>query len=404
MLLNLRKDFPLFADKRNHNLAYLDNAASTQKPALVLKAMDEFQRSNYANVHRGLYRVAEAATAAYEGARAAVAKFINAREPAEIIFTKNATESLNLVAQSYAQLLKTGDGVMLTQLEHHANLVPWQQMSKRYQLNLIFAPVTEEGRLDLVKLNELLVKGVKVVSISAMSNVLGTIPDLGPIIERAHSVGAVVIVDAAQAAPHVPLDVQSLGCDFLIFTGHKIFGPSGIGLLYGRRELLEVMPPFLYGGHMINEVQWDDSTWAELPAKFEAGTPPITEAVGLGAALEFVNQVGWAAIQDHERDLTEYGLQTLLAIPKLRLVGPKDAAGRGPMFCFTVKNIHPHDLASVLDQDGIAVRAGHHCAQPLHRRFGLAATTRASLSIYNTRAEIDRLVKGIKKAQQLLTA
>lgn len=390
-------------DERNKDLAYLDNAASTQKCDTVLEAMDTFQRTTYANVHRGVYRIAEEATAAYEGARAAVATFLNAREPAEIIFTKNATESLNLVAQSYARLLKPGDGVLLTQLEHHANLVPWQQAAKCHQLKLRYLPVTDDGRLDMTVLDTLLVPGTKVVSVSAMSNVLGTVVELGPIIARAHEVGAVVVVDAAQTAVHQPLDVQALDCDFLAFTGHKIFGPSGIGVLYGKRALLETMPPFLYGGHMINEVQWDDSTWAELPGKFEAGTPPITEAVGLAAALKFVQSVGWQAIQAHEADVTSYALKRLGEVPKLTIIGPAQPQARGPVFSFTVDGIHAHDLASVLDEAGVAVRAGHHCAQPLHRRFGLAATTRASFTIYNTRAEVDRLVAGMARAQKLFT-
>lgn len=402
-LLNLRNRFPLLASQQNKDLAYLDNAASTQKPDVVLAAMDEFQKSAYANVHRGVYKIAEEATAAYEGTRQTVAKFLNAREPAEIIFTKNATESLNLVAQSYAQLLRPGDGVLLTQMEHHSNLVPWQQVAKRYKLKLEFVPVADDGRLDMATLDKLLGRGVKVVSISAMSNVLGTIPDLPAIIERAHEVGAIVIVDAAQAVPHQPFDVQALGCDFLAFTGHKIFGPSGIGALYGKRALLEAMPPFLFGGHMINEVQWHDSTWAELPSKFEAGTPPITEVVGLGAAITFVNELGWSAIQKHEAELATYALSALMRVPSLKIIGPTDALSRGPVFSFTVEGVHAHDLASVLDEANVAVRAGHHCAQPLHRRFGLAATTRASFSIYNTKEEVDRLVAGIERAQKLFT-
>ncbi len=403
MLLNLRNRFPIFADERNRTLAYLDNAASAQKPEVVLRAMDEFYRAKYANVHRGVYKLAEAATAAYEGAREVVAKFINAREAAEVIFTRNATEALNTVAQSYVRLLSPGDGVLLTQMEHHANLVPWQQMAKQHKLKLEFVPVADDGRLDMAALDVLLIEGVKVVSISAMSNVLGTVPDLPAIIERTHDVGAVVIIDAAQAVAHVALDVQALDCDFLVFTGHKIFGPSGIGVLYGKRALLERLEPFEYGGGMIGEVNWHDSTWAELPDKFEAGVPPITEAVGLGAALKFVNDLGWQAIQQHEAELATYALSTLAKVSNLRIIGPTSALSRGPVFSFTVEGVHAHDLASVLDEAGVAVRAGHHCAQPLHRRFGLAATTRASFSIYNTKEEVDRLVAGIAHAQKLFT-
>lgn len=399
---DIRKSFPLLEASNNKQLAFLDNAASTQKPAAVLKAMDDFQRSSYANVHRGVYRLAEEATAAYESARSAVARFLNAGEASEIIFTKNATECLNLVAQSYAKTLRPGDGVVLTQMEHHANLVPWQQAVSLHKLVLSYLPLNEHGGLDLTHLNDYLTEKVKVVSVSAMSNVLGTAPDLAPIISRAHEVGAVVIVDAAQAAPHFPIDVRAMDCDFLICTAHKIFGPSGIGMLYGKRPLLEKMPPFLFGGHMINEVQWESSTWAELPFKFEAGTPPITEAVGLEAALDFVKGIGWDSLVEHERDLTEYGLQELCKIPRLKVLGPQDAAQRGPVFAFTVNGVHPHDIASVLDQEAIAVRAGHHCAQPLHRLYGIPASTRASLCLYNSRAEIDRLVLAVNKAIKLL--
>ncbi len=398
---NLRNQFPIFA--KHPNLAFLDNAASAQKPEVVLKTMDELYRSSYANIHRGVYRLAEDATAAYEETRAMVAKFLNAREPAEIVFTRNATESLNTVAQSYARNLKAGDEVLLTELEHHANLVPWQQMAKRYGFTVKFLPVISEGRLELGKLSEFLSAKTKVVALSAMSNVLGCVTELEQIIPAAHEIGAIVVVDAAQAAAHLPLDVQKLDCDFLAITGHKLFGPSGIGALYGKRALLERLEPFQFGGSMIDDVSWFDSTWAQAPEKFEAGTPPIAEAVGLGAALKFMEGIGWSQIMEHEAELTAYGLEQLNQVQGLHLVGPRTPVARGPVFSFTVDGVHPHDLASVLDEAGVAVRSGHHCAMPLHKKFELPATTRASLTLYNTKEDIDRLVAGVAQAQKLFT-
>jgi len=365
--------------------------------------MDEFYRTAYANIHRGVYQLAETATQAYEDARGVVAKFINARETAELSFTRNATESLNTVASSYARQLHPGDEVLLTELEHHANLVPWQQAAKQHRLILKFIPVTLEGHLDLGKLSELLTPKTKVVAVSAMSNVLGCITELDQIIPAAHKVGAIVVVDAAQAAAHIPIDVQGLDCDFLAITAHKLFGPSGIGVLYGKRALLEKLEPFEFGGSMINEVGWQSSTWAELPQKFEAGTPPIAEAVGLGAALKFIMEIGWQKFMALEAELTQYGLEQLNKVQGLHLIGPTTPASRGPVFSFTIDGVHPHDLASVLDEANIAVRSGHHCAMPLHKKLGLPATTRSSFTIYNSREEVDRLVEGIKQAQKLFT-
>ncbi len=399
-MLNLRHQFPLL--KNNHTLSYLDSAASAQKPEVVLKAMDEFYRTSYANVHRGVYTLSEQATARYEATRGAVAKFLNAFTSEEIIFTKNATDALNLVASSLCQTLKTDDEILLTQLEHHANLVPWQQHAKLRGLKLKFFPITKAGYLDYTKLNEYITPGTKVVSVSGMSNVLGCITHLPSIIEAAHKVGAVVVVDAAQLATHKPIDVQALDCDFLAITGHKLFGPSGIGVLYGKKALLEELPPYQFGGSMINEVSWHDSTWAEVPAKFEAGTPPIAEAVGLHAAINFITELGWGAIQKHELEITEYGLEELKKINSLHLTGPQSSFNRGPVFSFTIDGVHPHDLASILDEHGVAVRAGHHCAMPLHKLLGLTATTRASFSIYNTKEDVDKLVEGIKAAQKIL--
>jgi cysteine desulfurase/selenocysteine lyase len=398
---NIKSQFPLLDSPENKNLAFLDNAASTQKHESVLKAMDDFYRGSYANIHRGVYRLAEAATAAYENARVTIAQFINAGEEAEIIFTRNTTNSLNMVASSICQQFAPGDEILLTEIEHHANLVPWQQAAKHYQLKLKFIPVTSEGRLDLSNISDLCNNKTKVVAVSAMSNVLGTITELEPIISAAHKVGAVVVVDAAQAVPHTPIDVKKLDCDFLTFSAHKMFGPSGIGVLYGKRSLLEALEPFEFGGGMISEVTWNSSTWADIPEKFEAGTPPIAEAVGLAKAAEFIQSVGWDNFLSHEAELTNYGLTELTKISGLHLFGPSDAKNRGPVFAFTLDGVHPHDLASVLDENNIAVRSGHHCAMPLHRKFELLATTRASCTIYNTKEDIDRLVEGIKKAQKL---
>lgn len=398
---NIKTQFPLLNSPENKNLVFLDSAASAQKHESVLRAIDDFYRGSYANIHRGLYRLAEASTTAYESARATVAKFINANEPAEIIFTRNTTNSLNMVASSYCQKLFSGDEILLTELEHHANLVPWQQAAKRCQLKLKYIPVTVDGRLDLSNISNLCTTKTKVVAISAMSNVLGTITELESIITAAHKVGAVVVVDAAQAAPHIPIDVQKMDCDFLTFSGHKLFGPSGIGVLYGKRSLLEKLEPFEFGGGMISEVTWDNSTWAEIPEKFEAGTPPIAEAVGLAKAVEFIQSIGWDNFLAHEAELTNYGLEQLAKVSGLHLFGPSDVKNRGPVFAFTLDGVHPHDLASVLDEVGVAVRSGHHCAMPLHRKFGLSATTRASCTIYNTKEDIDKLVEGIKKAQKL---
>ena len=398
---DIRAQFPVFAASANQDLVFLDNAASTQKPTQVVEAISNCYRTNYANIHRGIYRLSESATEAYEASRRLTAEFLHARGSEEIIFTRNATEALNLVAQTYSQQLKAGDEVLLTQLEHHANLVPWQQMAKRYGYTVRFLPLTAEGRLDITQLDEYLTPKTKVVALSAMSNVLGTITELDIIIPRAKAVGAMVVIDAAQAASHLPLDVQALGCDFLALSAHKVFGPSGVGVLYGRREVLEKLPPFQYGGNMINEVTWQDSSWAELPSKFEAGTPAIAEVIGWGAALRYVQTLGWDNIRQHEKDLTTYALAKLSTVPGLRILGPTEAVNRGAVLAFTVQGVHPHDLSSVLDSLNIAVRSGHHCAQPLHRLYNVSASTRASATIYNTKEDFDRLVEGIVKAQKM---
>ncbi|MFZ5390749.1 MAG: aminotransferase class V-fold PLP-dependent enzyme [Patescibacteria group bacterium] len=401
-LNNIRQEFPLFNNPANKDLAYFDNAASTQKPTSVLQRMDEFYRTTYANVHRGVYKIAEQATLQFEAVRAATADYLGASSPETIVFTRNATAALNLLAQSYARTLKPGDEVVLTEMEHHANLVPWQQAAKHNDLTLKYLPIDSEGRLVMDKLPEIIGPQTKVVSLTAMSNVLGTMPELEKIIMAAKAVGARVIIDAAQALPHKHLNVAELGCDALVFTAHKFFGPSGLGILYAKQDMLEAMPPYEYGGHMIAEVNWYDSTWAAAPTKFEAGTPPITEVIGWGEALNFIKKLDWAAVEAYEKDLTDYGLKVLSDLPDLIMIGPKDSLNRGPVFSWHLEKIHPHDLGSILDSLNIAVRSGHHCTQPLHRKLGLIATTRASLSIYNTKEELDRLAAGIRQAQKIL--
>ncbi len=397
----LKEAFPIFAQHRD--LVFLDNAASCQKPSVVLEAMDKLYRTSYANVHRGVYSISEAATAQYEEARALVAKFVNASASEEIIFTRNATASLNLAAFSVAQLLQPGDEILLSQLEHHACLVPWQQAAKRYDLKLKFIPVNDEGRLDLTDLSKLLNQRTKVLALTAMSNVTGTVTELDILIPQARAVGAMVIIDAAQAAQHLTIDVKKLDCDLLAFSGHKIFGPSGVGVLWGRMELLNKLPPFEFGGNMIQEVNFDSASFAQPPAKFEAGTPPIAEVVGLGSAVKFLQQFSSESILSYENELTSYGLSELQQVPGLRLIGPTTPTARGPVFSFVLAGVHPHDIASILDGVGVAVRAGHHCAMPLHKRFGVPATTRASFTIYNSEEDVHALIAGLNKARQMFT-
>ena len=396
----LKEEFPIFIHHRD--MVFLDNAASCQKPKVVLEAMDKLYRTSYANVHRGVYSISEAATNMYEESRVMVAKFINAKTEAEVIFTRNATEALNVAAFSVAELLQPGDEVLLTQLEHHASLVPWQMAAKKHQLKLNFIPVNSEGRLELENIDKIITPRTKVLAITAMSNVTGTVTELDVLIPKAKAAGAIVIIDAAQAVQHLPLDVQALGCDLLAFSGHKIFGPSGVGVLWGKLDLLQKLEPFEYGGSMISEVSYATASFAEPPAKFEAGTPPIAEVIGLGAAIKFVQEIGSKAILVYENDLTAYGLEQLKKVPGLRLIGPTDAVLRGPVFSFVVEGVHPHDIASILDGVGVAVRAGHHCAMPLHKRFGIPATTRASFTIYNSEEDVGALVAGLNKARQLL--
>lgn len=398
-----RADFPILDRLVNDKpLVFLDSAASAQKPAQVLEAMDHFARTSYANIHRGAYRLSEEATNAYEMARKKVARFINARSAREIIFTRNATEAINLVARTWAdEQLAAGDVILLTQMEHHSNIVPWQLAAQRRGARLVYVPVLDDGELDLAEYARLLERErPRLVAVTQMSNVLGTLPPVAEMIAQAHATGALVLVDGAQSVPHQPVDVRALDCDFLAFSGHKMLGPSGIGVLWGRRDLLEAMPPFLGGGDMIREVSLDSSTWNDLPWKFEAGTPAIIEAVGLGAAVDYLAALGMENVHAHERALTAYALEQLAQVPDLRVFGPP-AERRGGVVSFTLGDIHAHDLATLLDREGVAVRAGHHCAQPLMERFDVAATARASFYVYNTSEDIDVLVSALEKARTI---
>jgi cysteine desulfurase / selenocysteine lyase len=399
----LRGDFPILARPvHGKPLAYLDSANSSQKPRQVLDALSEFYETSYANVHRAVYELGERATAAYEGAREKLRIFVNAESAREVIFTRNATEGLNLVAYAWGlDNLGPGDLVLVTELEHHSNFVPWQYIAQRTGAEFAAIPIDEGGELRLDALEELESRGrVKVVACGLVSNSLGTINPVERLAAWAHDRGAIMVVDACQAAPHRPLDVQALGCDFLAFTGHKMCGPTGIGVLWGRRELLERMAPFELGGEMIRKVTVEKTTWNELPHKFEAGTPPIAQAVGLGAAVDYLGEVGLEGIERHEAELVEHALGRLGEVPGVTVYGPP-AERRGGIVSFNVEGIHPHDVAQIVDRDGVAVRAGHHCNQPLMSRLGVAATTRASFYLYTLPEEIDRLVEGIHKARTL---
>jgi cysteine desulfurase / selenocysteine lyase len=399
----IRKAFPIFQreTKPGTPLVYLDSTATSQKPVAVIEAMDNYYRRSNANIHRGVHTLAEEATSMYEQARVKIARFINAPSAHQVIYTRNTTESINLVAYSWARAnLKAGDLVILTEMEHHSNLVPWQILQAERGIELDFIPVTEEGLLDLGAYKALLSRTPKLVSFTHMSNVLGTINPAAEMIRLAHEAGAVTLVDAAQSVPHLKVDVQALDADFLAFSAHKMCGPTGIGILYGKMDLLEAMPPFLGGGDMIKEVKLRSYRPNALPYKFEAGTPAIAEAVGLGAAVEYLSSLGMDAIAAHEHEVTEYALERLEEVPGVKLFGP-DANQKGGVAAFTLEGVHPHDVAQILDQDGIAVRAGHHCAQPLHEKFGLTATSRASFYLYNTKEEVDMLINGIYKVKEL---
>ena len=387
---NVRGDFPVLARTVNGRpLVYLDSAATAQKPIQVIEAIARFYREANANVHRGLYALSVEATELYENARKKIAALIGAR-PEEVIFTRGTTESLNLLAYSLGEArVREGDGILVTVMEHHANLIPWQELARRKGAALSAVRITPDGELDMDDFRRRLSARTAVVAVTHISNVLGTINPIPEISREAHRVGALVVVDAAQSIPHLPVDVRELGCDFLAFSGHKMLGPTGIGVLWGRRELLEEMPPFLTGGEMIREVWIDRATWNDLPYKFEAGTPPIAQAVGLGAAVEYLAGLGMEEVRRHEEELTGLLLEGLKAREYVEIYGPHEPQKRGGVVAFNLRGIHPHDVATLLDQEGIAIRAGHHCAQPLHRLLGIPASCRASVYVYNTPEEIE---------------
>ncbi len=393
-------DFPLLQKMAGtRKICYLDNSATTQKPQSVIDAIVHFYECDNANVHRGIYRLAERATMAYEKAHEVVASLMGATKE-EVVFTRGTTDALNGLATSLGKTLHPGDEIVLTMMEHHSNLVPWLQLAREKRATVRYIPLTADYRLDLEKAQELITAKTKIVSVTQMSNVLGTINPISELARLAHAVGAVLIVDAAQSVSHFEINVKELDCDFLVFSGHKMFGPTGIGVLYGKKSLLETLPPFQFGGGMVREVTLDHATWNDLPGKFEAGTPPLAEAVGLMAAVHYLQSLGMAAVAAHSRSLTEYGLWKLSEIPGLKIIGPSSAAERGPIFSFTLEGIHPHDVSELLDRENIAVRAGNHCAKPLLTALGEQSTVRASLSIYNDARDIDAFVAAIKKIQE----
>jgi cysteine desulfurase / selenocysteine lyase len=402
-LSQLRADFPVLNREVRPGvpLVYLDSTATSQKPLPVLEAMDDFYRTKNANIHRGVHTLAEESTAMYEEARAKIGRFINSEAAEQIIFTRNATESINLVAYTWARVnLKAGDLLILTEMEHHSNLVPWQMLASERGIEMEFIPVLENGLLDLEAYRLQLGRNPKLVAFSGMSNVLGTITPAEEIIRMAHAAGAITLVDGAQLVPHLPVDVQALGVDFLAFSAHKMLGPTGIGALYGKMNLLESMPPFMGGGDMIKTVHQRSFVPNDLPHKFEAGTPAIAEAVGFGAAVDYLGKIGMNAVAAHEKEMIAYALDRLEEIPGVKVLGPA-AEHKGAVAAFTLEGVHPHDVAQILDRSGVAVRAGHHCAQPLHEKFGISATTRASFYIYNQPSEVDKLVDGIYEVKKI---
>ena len=397
----IRADFPILRQQvHGRPLVYLDNAATTQKPQVVLDALTRYYGEQNANVHRGVHRLSEIATEAYEGARTKVRRFFNAANDREIVFTRNATESINLVAQSFARpRLQPGDEVLITAMEHHSNIVPWQMVCAERGANLRVAPIDDSGELMLDEFEGLLSDRTRIVAATHMSNALGTVNPVADIVTLAHARNVPVLIDGSQAAYHLPVDVQGLGADFYVATGHKLYGPTGIGVLYGREALLEEMPPFLGGGDMIASVTFEKSTWNVLPYKFEAGTPHIEGAVGLGVALDYIQQVGLEAVASHEKDLLAYGTAVLEELPGVRMIGT--ARRKASILSFIVENIHPHDIGTIVDREGIAIRTGHHCAQPVMDRFRIPATARASLAMYNTREELDALGAALRKVVEV---
>lgn len=400
---HLLADFPILDRLVNgKRLAYLDSGATTQKPIQVIDAVSDYYRNYNSNVHRGAHTLADEATTAYERARGKIARFIGAVSSDEVIFTRGTTSAINMVAYGWGlNRLQQGDRILLTVMEHHANVVPWQLIAKHTGAELVYLELDDDYRVDLSALDELLDERIKIVSVSGMSNVTGTIGPVAELVAAAHSVGAIVIVDAAQSVPHLPTDVSAMGADFIAFSAHKMLGPTGIGALWGRREVLEAMEPAEGGGEMITDVQLYESKWAPIPHKFEAGTPPIAQAVGFGAAVDYLDKIGMNEIRKHEIEITEYALERLGEVPDLTVVGSHDVAVRGGTISFELGDVHPHDVATILDQEGVAVRAGHHCAKPLMRYLEVPATARASFYLYTTREDIDQLVTGLHRARQL---
>ncbi len=399
----IRDDFPILKTEVYPGvpLVYLDSAASSQKPLAVLEAMEDYYRRTNANVHRGVHRLSELATEAYEGARVRIGRFINAPESEQIIFVGNATEAFNLVAYTWGRAnIGPGDEILLTELEHHANIVPWQMLAREKGATLRYLPMSEDGQLDIGRLGEFLTGRTKLFSFTAASNVTGTITPVRELVDAAHAAGAITMIDAAQLVPHMAVDVQALDCDFLAFSSHKMCGPTGVGVLYGKRALLEAMPPFMGGGDMIRRVTFDGFIPNELPWKFEAGTPRIAEAVGLGAAVDYLSSLGMDAVHAHERAITGYALEALSDVPGIHIIGPPGNQ-RGGLASFTIDGLHPHDIAEILDKEGIAIRAGHHCAMPLHQRLGVGATARASFYVHTTYEEVDRLTAALHRARSV---
>ena len=397
----IRREFPILSTKvHGKPLVYLDSAASAQKPQCVLDALSSAYSETYANVHRGLHYLSEASTDAYEAVRGKVASLINATDPAEVVFTSGATMSLNLIAHAYGNTyLSEGDEVLITVAEHHANIVPWHLLGDRVGSATIAAPVNEDGSFDLDIFKSYITERTKIIAIPHVSNVLGTVFPVSEIAALAHENGAICVVDGCQGVTHMPVDVNALGCDFYVFSGHKLYGPSGIGICWGRGDIWAELPPFMGGGDMIDDVETDTSTYAHPPHRFEAGTPPIAETIGLGAAIDFVQSIGMEALRDHEMDLLRYGHQRLAAVEGLNFIG--QAVGKSGVISFTLDKVHPHDISTLIDQDGVAIRAGHHCAQPLMKFYGLSSTARASLAVYNQRSDFDQLAESLEKVNRI---
>ena len=397
----IREDFPIFRQSMNGSpLVFLDSAASAQKPQQVIDTIREVYENEYANVHRGLYKISELLTHRYEGVRDIICNYINAANSHEIIFTRNATESINLIANSFGRsFLKKGDEIVITELEHHANIVPWQLLREEKGIVIKVAPINDIGDIIMSEFEKILGPRTKLVAVSHMSNVLGTVLPVVEITKMAHSVGAIVLIDGCQSVTHIPVDVKEIGCDFFVFSGHKLYGPSGVGVLYGREDLLEKMPPYMGGGDMISSVTFEKSTWANLPHKFEAGTPAIVQVIGLGAAIEYINSIGLKQISIHENNLLEYATSKLLNIDGLRLIGK--SINKASVLSFTLDFAHPHDIATIIDRSGVAVRAGHHCAQPLMERMDIPATVRASIGMYNDYNDIDSLIEAINVVHEI---